>query len=313
MKVFSPAKINLGLEVGHRRPKDGYHYIKSILIPISFGDELEISLYDQSSQDRFSSENEIPERLGRKEFDKISEEGKLSKNLVWKVLKKTRPLRNIALAVHLKKHIPLGSGLGGGSSNAGTLLKYILENCLERENASLSLKAIFKIAVELGADVPFFIDPRPMLASGRGEILKPFSLGSGVGLLGLGGIALSTSNSYALLKRPLQGGAPPKGLYELDEISIQRALEHSDWRKLRFLQNDFEVPVFSTHEELKRVKAEFLREGADYALMSGSGSSIYALLGSRQNGEERESKKLLRIKKKMEASFPSYSFISFHF
>ena len=308
MKIFSPAKINIGLKVGPRRIADGYHYISSIFVPISFGDELEI---DVSHEDRFSSENEIPENLGSKEFDRIREGGDLSANLLWQALEKTRHFRSRALSVHLRKRIPLGSGLGGGSSNAGTLFKYILEHCLlEETSLNSASEFIFKSALELGTDIPFFLNPRPTLVSGIGDILSPLSVGKGLGLLALGAVSLPTSEAYAALKRPLQGGAPPKKLRELEEISIRRALEGSDWSGLSALQNDFEGPVFSTHEALRQVKIEFLgEEGADYALMSGSGSSIYALFGADPSGKER----LCKLKKRMEAKFPSFSFLSFRF
>ena len=301
MNVFSPAKINIGLQIGHRRSQDGYHHINSIFVPISFGDDLEIT---PCSQDCLSSENKLSDQFGRQDFDKITKKSNLSLNLLWRALEKTRPFRNTGLAVHIIKRVPLGSGLGGASSNAGTVLKYISQNCLQKHPA-YGPELISKLALELGADVPFFLHAQAMLVAGIGDLLKPLHLGSGVGLLGLRGISLSTARAYAMLKRPLQAKPFSKGLYGLDDGILKKALECSDWRAIHVLRNDFEGPVFSIHGELKEVKTEFLQEGSDYALMSGSGSSVYALLRTES---ERDV-----LRKKMQAKFPSCSFVPFYF
>lgn len=266
--MISPAKINLGLEVHHRRPEDGYHYISSIFIPISFGDFLEIESARKSTLetvnllvgDRFES------------FEAVSERGNLEKNILWKAIQAVRPMiPGHEFHIRLTKKIPTGAGLGGGSSNAGIFLHYVMEKF------DLEYTKIFKLAVSLGADVPFFLLNRPALVTGIGDRMVPVEIGPGIGVLCLPNIHIDTRNAYIDLKRTLQATPPLESLSELSG-DVREALQQSDWGRVRVLSNHFEEVVFPVHPVLSRLKDTLLQHGASYASMSGSGSSIYALV-----------------------------------
>ncbi len=323
-RLASFAKINLGLEVGLKRREDRLHNVKTILVPISFHDDLEIIA---ATKDELSCENKIHIMGAKKNrdnhFDFLDKKNDVSSNTIWQVLLKTRSLREDFakrlklgkkfLKVHLRKRIPLGSGLGGASSNAGVLLKYIFESfnqALAKEDTSNTvsskqlIKTMKKIALELGADVPFFLQKKAMLGSGIGEILSPLSLGVGLGVLALSGIHVPTAPAYAILKRPLQNNRSKKVSY-VPEGWMIHALKSSNWQKLESVKNDFEDNLFSVYPELEKLKAVFLEEGAQFALLSGSGSSLYGLVDTVD--EQR------RLLKKMQLRFPQYYFIPFCF
>ena len=297
--LFSPAKINLGLQVVHRRSKDSYHYLYSIFVPISFGDELRIHL---TKEDGFSSLNELPE-ANRSQFEAVSERGNPADNLIAKALQLTRAYRKFPLHVHLIKRIPLGSGLGGGSSNAGVLLRWIANHCLSK-TANLASENIIALALTLGSDVRFFLQSEAALVSGVGDKQRPIAVGSGLGVLALPPIYISTAKAYRSLKMPLQPTLPSKTWSWLRE-DVRQSLGASQWNKLCSLENDFESVIFPSHTELKRLKEAFFKEGADFALMSGSGSSVYALVDSKGKQEV--------IAKNMKSKFPCCHFINFHF
>ncbi len=305
MRVFSPAKINIGLKVFQRRPSDGYHYIQSIFVPISFGDVLEIQ---KASKDSITSKSYLCGN-SRKDFEAISERGQIKKNLLWRVLEATQKLRSNCLRVHLIKHIPLGSGLGGASSNAGVLLRYIsqfyLQKTLPTSSNTLPVPShLNSLAIQLGADVPFFLQKEPQFVTGIGDRLIPISIGSGLGILALTGISIPTAQAYTSLKRTLHTTSPLEAGSQL-ETGVRIALKGSLWKGLRNLQNDFETTLFSRYPILKELKDNFLRGGADYALLSGSGSSIYALV----TGSKRQTD----LQRKMEEIFPECRFINFSF
>ncbi len=308
MRIFSPAKINLGLRVAHRRLQDGYHYLNSILALISFGDELEIKA-TSTDEDIFTSQNELPDNV-RKKFEQVSERGTPQNNLIFQVLEHTRPFRSQALCVHLRKRIPPGAGLGGGSSNAGVLLRYIYQNGLlsKMGNRACQLKKLHTIGLKLGTDVPFFlrIASGAALVSGVGENIQALKIRPGLGILALASLHIDTSKAYSMLKRPLQPDPPPKSLYGFSVI-VQRAFKSDSysWQDIRPLYNDFEAGVFSLYQGVGRLKNAFIDKGADYALMSGSGSSVYGLVDDMRKQTE--------LKKAMENEFPQYCFIPFHF
>lgn len=268
MHIFSPAKINIGLRVFHRRPPDGYHYINSIMVPISFGDDLEIH---ESDTDSFSTTTELAP-LALQNFHKVSERGRPEDNLIVKTLKLTRPMRKHALRVHLTKRIPLGAGLGGGSSNAGCLLKHIQAI----HSQEWSAKQCEEIALQLGADVPFFIHQKAQFISGIGEICQNAKLGATWGVLALSDINMATPQAYQLLKKTLQPTPLLKNLW-LEDSGIVKALQAACWKELECLENDFEKVVFTKYPILAEIKQGFLHNGASFTRMSGSGSAIYAL------------------------------------
>ena len=165
--------------------------------------------------------------------------------------------------MHLHKQIPVGAGLGGGSSNASTTLKGL--NILAGN--PLPDEMLHEMAATLGSDCPFFLHEGPMLMEGRGDILSSISpcLGHLYLILLFPGIHVSTAEAYAGVKPAV----PNQHLQELIRQPMDR------WRE--FVINDFEHSVFKRHPELDRLKQDLYGAGAVYASLSGSGSSLYGI------------------------------------
>jgi 4-diphosphocytidyl-2-C-methyl-D-erythritol kinase len=267
--MLSPAKINLGLEIHHRRIEDGYHYLSSLFVPISFGDEIR---FERSDKHSLHTTNLLT-GLAYARFEAVSERGDPRGNLLWRVLMTLEGQIPTGISIHLTKRVPAGAGLGGGSSNAGLLLRYLAGEF------SLPESILFGTAIRCGSDIPFFIKERPMLVTGTGDRMEPIEIGDGFGILALSDLFVSTPEAYASLKRTLQTAPPPKTVSSLTN-EVRRALRLSDWSAIGVLTNDFEEALFPVHPELRRIKEAFLENGAPYASMSGSGSAIFALVES---------------------------------
>lgn len=257
MICFPNAKINLGLNVVSKRT-DGYHNIETIFYPIPVKDALEVA---PASQPLFTQSG-IP-------IDAPEE-----KNLVIRALNALKARHAIPpLEIHLLKAIPFGAGLGGGSSDAAFLLKMVNELCGLR----LSLDELEALAATIGADCPFFVRDTPVFATGTGNVFEPIELSlKGYHLcLVKPDIAVSTSEAYARVTP-----ATPK--ISLKEI-IKRPL--AEWRDVMI--NDFERSVFPSHPEIGHIKEALYGEGAIYAAMSGSGSSVFGLFDAPTRLKEK--------------------------
>ena len=278
----------------HKRPSDQKHYIYSIFIPISFGDDIE---FDQAKEHRLISTNLLPPER-HEQFELVSERGDPTKNLLWAVLDSLADYIKSGIEIRLTKRIPCGSGLGGGSSNAAQLLMYLMNRFAIPE------EVIHSTARQLGSDITFFLNHGAQLVHSTGEMMHPISMGSGCGLLALPTVGVETAIAYGDLKRSLQPTIPPENWLRLNE-SVYRALKNSEWGKLKELKNDFERVVFHRHPELMAIKSQFLENGALYSAMSGSGSTIFALTGS----EEEQS----RLESAMRTSFNDLWLVRFRF
>lgn len=248
MICFPNAKINLGLNVVGKRP-DGYHNIETIFYPVPVKDALEIVA---------TTGNETFTQTG------IPLEGEASSNLVMKALCLLRQEYSIPpLDIHLLKAIPFGAGLGGGSADAAFMLKLVNDFC----KLGLTEKELEQKAHFIGADCPFFIQNKPVFASGTGNIFTPVevSLNGYYFCLIKPDIAVSTPEAYAMISP-----APP-------EISLMKivTMPVKEWRAL--MVNDFEKSVFNRYPEIACIKESLYEAGAVYASMSGSGSSVFGL------------------------------------
>jgi 4-diphosphocytidyl-2-C-methyl-D-erythritol kinase len=251
MIVFPKAKINLGLHITGKR-QDGYHDIETLFYPINLSDALEFVVSHESLKKDVLTVSGI-------DTGSIPEE-----NLVYKtVLKLRERFKFPFLKIHLHKAIPTGAGLGGGSSDAAYFMKAI-NRCFGLQIKETNLK---KIALDLGSDCPFFIYAKPAFASGRGEILKPFSnvLASFYLLLLNPGVPISTREAY-------QNCRPEHRSTSLFQL-IDRPV--TEWKGL--IINDFEEFSFEKYPLIGEIKKELYRSGALFSLMSGSGSSIYGI------------------------------------
>ena len=267
-------KINLGLNVLRKRP-DGYHDLETLFVPY-FGltDTLEIITGDDYSR----TIGPLQEKYGNLS-QAISPDGKLmitiarKEGVDWDPLKDLTAKAYMMLAedyklppmkIFLEKTNPVGAGLGGGSADAAFALKMISELA----ELGLSNDALAGYAARLGSDCAFFIYNRPMMGSGRGEILEPFPLDLGglrLEVIVPEGISVSTADAY----RGIVPRVPEKPLAEV------LRQDPATWKEE--LRNDFEDTVFEKYPELKKIKAQIYLRGALYCAMSGSGSSLYAL------------------------------------
>lgn len=264
--IQTGCKINLGLNVVERRP-DGYHNLQTIFYPVPLYDELTIS-ETVTSQSPFG-ESEDTLTLGGNPL-----EGEVQDNLV---LRAVRLLRQEGfslppLNINLRKVIPSGAGLGGGSSDAACMVKILVQ----RYGLPLSEEQMEQLVVKLGADCPFFINPRPLYAEGIGDVFTPVALNLSGWYLVLvkPEVHISTREAYAGV-HPHQ---PAFSLLETAQLPVGK------WPGR--MVNDFEDNIFSKHPLLADIKAELYHQGAAFAAMSGSGSTIYGLFRSHPDCEQ---------------------------
>lgn len=251
---FAPAKINLGLHVLEKR-EDGYHNLQTVMVPTGLCDLLEITTTKAGGEKiRF-------EQTG------ISLEEGAGTNLcvrAWELM--SSETRLPPLSIHLHKQIPVGAGLGGGSSD-GTHTLTGINNLLEKQ---VPRDILQQMAASLGSDCPFFLHNGAMLAEGRGEILTPVNLElSGFRLvLFHPGVHISTAEAYG-------GIRTSTGRTDL-RLFLEQPVK--DWKNN--VENDFEPIVFDQHPRLREIKASIYAAGASYASLSGSGSAMYGLFTS---------------------------------
>ncbi len=254
MKISAPAKINLSLEITHRRD-DGFHELETLILPLAgLTDELSFKKSDQFS-------------LHCETAGVPTDES----NLVSKALRiferetgNTCPYR-----IQLEKHIPHGAGLGGGSSDAASTLLAL--NQLTK--ADIPLEELASWAGKLGSDIPFFLHQSPCWCRGRGEIIEP--------------IQLKWERSVVLFKPSFDIPTPWayscwKDSKKLADISYEaQRIDHIT------LRNDLERPVFEKHYFLAELK-HFLQSHSQTlgAMMSGSGSTVFAILKSPDHAED---------------------------
>jgi 4-diphosphocytidyl-2C-methyl-D-erythritol kinase len=251
MITFPNAKINLGLNIVEKRA-DGYHNLETVFYPTPWNDALEIVANSQNPDIKCSlylSGKHIPDE---------------NENLIiraYNILDKDFNLSPVD--VYLYKSIPLGAGLGGGSSNAAFMLK-LLNN---KFNLSLSTETLETYAAKLGADCAFFIKNEPVYAEGIGNIFTPISVG-----LKNYQIVIIKPDLFVSTKDAFAKIAPHKPVESIKEII---GLPIKDWKE--YLRNDFEKSVFEKYPEIGNIKQTLYDKGAIYASMSGSGSSVYGI------------------------------------
>jgi 4-diphosphocytidyl-2-C-methyl-D-erythritol kinase len=264
MVVFPNAKINLGLAITGKRD-DGYHDLETVFFPAPISDVLELIT-------GYPSENTDPEtNLPGIHFSSsgLAIDGKPDSNLCVKaydLLAADFPEIG-AVTMHLYKNIPMGAGLGGGSADGSFTLKLLNEHF----QLGLNTQQLIDYAARLGSDCPFFILNKPCLASSRGEVMEEIKLDlSGYDLVLVNpGIHVNTGWAFSQLQLP-------QTAYASGTIRELIAEKPEYWKDR--LVNDFEEPVFKRHPEIADIKLALYSAGAVYASMSGSGSTVFALV-----------------------------------
>ena len=266
--IRTPGKINLTLRVLGRRD-DGFHELETVLYPVPLFDELEIELTRRPGVELQCRCPQIPTG---------------DDNLICRAARLFRQAAGTedGLAVRLEKRIPVQAGLGGGSSDAAatlTALNRIYDGVLSRT-------VLEDLASQLGSDVPFFLADGPALATGRGEKvarLTPFASFRGVGLVLVHpGFGVSAAWAYSRIQ-PSDWKVPAPAA----TTEILAAFRSGDWSgSLNGLHNSLERPVFEKYPVLAVIRSELLAAGAQGALMSGSGSTVFGLVREHRQAEE---------------------------
>ena len=265
IRLLAPAKVNLTLRVLGRRT-DGYHDIESLVQKISIYDRITLSDRDEPGIHLTCSDPSLstgPDNLA---------------HLAAQLIMEGSPTQEKGISIHLDKTIPHGAGLGGGSSDAASVLMGL--NTLWK--LSRTREELAEFAQEIGSDVPLFLHPSPSLITGRGEKVEPSPiLINATYVIVFPGFSVSTQWAYSnfrLTKEPDKYTL--SGLYKTEK----EAPLPDHWQSL--LVNDLEEAVTTRHPEIGRCKEDLLRAGASASLMSGSGSTVFGLFEDRQTAEK---------------------------
>ncbi len=255
MISYPNAKINLGLNIIRKRT-DGFHDIESVFYPVPWYDMLEI----------------VPEKSGRGKVNftssgiDIPSSGNL--NLCEQVYVLMHREFNLpSVRIHLHKIIPIGAGLGGGSADAA-FTAVMLNDMFQLD---LSTEKLEEIVVNVGSDCPFFISNQAAFVTGRGEVLSSMELdlsGYWMALINPG-IHIGTAEAYS----GIIPSVPKTGIKELIQLDV------ADWPNK--LSNDFELSVFDAYPQIKELKDKLYSNGALYASMTGSGSTVFGIFENK--------------------------------
>lgn len=255
IELGSPAKINLFLKVTGKRP-DGYHDLVSLMGCISLSDRVVLRTGAAAITVTCS-------------FPGVPEDRSNLAVRAAELFYAQHPSSD-RVAIEIEKQIPLGAGLGGGSSNAAT----VLSGLNNHYGQPFSVKQLIRMGASIGADVPFFLFGRPALATGIGECLTEFEgLDRWKVVVIYPGFGIPTTSVYKKLNL---------GLTKCENHLKSFSLKQNGFIPAQHLCNDLETVVIPRYPEIAAVKKKLLENGATGALMSGSGSSVFGLFADSQ-------------------------------
>jgi 4-diphosphocytidyl-2-C-methyl-D-erythritol kinase len=250
IEIKAPAKINIGLSILAKRT-DGYHNLSTLFYPIN--DLFDTLIFERSNDFKFTCDSDsIP---------------KDESNLVVKAknILETFSGEKINVKITLNKFIPSEAGLGGGSSDAAATLISINEMF----SIGLNYEQLLNLSLELGSDVPFFIKSKPAIGTSRGEILNDIDLRITEPILIINpGINISTKTAF-------QNIIPDDFVINYNTIIKEGKLDFTQMKSI--VKNDFERYVFKEFPEIREIKDSLYKSGALFALLSGSGSTVYGI------------------------------------
>ena len=256
MISFPNAKINIGLNITGKRP-DGYHNLESCFYPVGWSDILEII---PSKTLHFSSTGfEIP----RDGADNLC-------LTAYDLLKKHYDISPVD--IHLHKIIPIGAGLGGGSSDGAFTLK-MLDEIFE---LSLSLDQLEEYANQLGSDCPFFIQNQPKFVTGTGNVLQEIDIN-----LSKKHLVIIKPNIHSSTTGAYNGIHPQRPSVNIKDIIEKQSI--TTWKAT--VLNDFEQSIFNEHPSIAKIKDLLYEKGSIYASMTGSGAAVYGLFDKKTDIE----------------------------
>jgi 4-diphosphocytidyl-2-C-methyl-D-erythritol kinase len=251
--VQAYAKINLGLHILRKR-NDGYHDIETILHPVDIYDTLTITINRDKPIAISCSHPGVPVDTS---------------NLCYKAAALFYESAHVhdRIQIHIEKKIPVGAGLGGGSSDAAAVLRFLQS----MYKFPLTYEKLSSIASAIGSDVSYFLKSGTALATGRGEILDYLVLDLPYWIVvAYPRVHVDTTSAYKSLR--IRQGVRQ---FDLKEMVAGNVLNPRVW--VNTLRNDFEPYVFATYPPVRVVKERLIKGGADFALLSGSGSSVFGL------------------------------------
>jgi len=254
--VNSPAKINLGLNIVGKR-EDGFHNLETIFYPLKLSDKI---TFIKSDKFIFNTNNAF---LNSEKTNLIIKAKDLLQN---------ESNFNLDCNIYLKKDIPIGAGLGGGSSNAAITLTTL--NQMFKLNFSNDKLA--ELALQLGSDVPFFLNPVTSFGTSRGEIIEQISIKlKGYLLLVNPGIHINTKWAFQNLKKLSAEGSLKKTIKKI--ISGENCFN--------LITNDFEQIVFDKFSQIKKIEVKLKEMGAYFSVMTGTGSTVYGIFNTKNEAE----------------------------
>jgi 4-diphosphocytidyl-2-C-methyl-D-erythritol kinase len=252
--IKAPAKINLSLDVLHKRP-DGYHEVEMVMTTIDLADRIEMSLLDKdtikiNSQNRFVPDDQ--------------------RNLAYQAARLLKDRFNVkkGVSIAIEKTIPVAAGLAGGSSDAAATLRGL--NKLWQ--LGLSIDELATLGSEIGSDVSFCVYGGTALATGRGELIQQLS---------------SPPTCWVVLAKPFIGVSTAEvyrrlqidGIHHPNTKEMIRAIEEKDFKGVcNHVGNVLEEVTLDLHPEVALIKDQMKRFGADAVLMSGSGPTVFSLV-----------------------------------
>ncbi len=253
MILFPNAKINIGLNIVKKRA-DGYHNIESVFYPVALYDALEVIENNNHGKERITFS-----------FSGIEIPGNSDSNLccrAFQLIATDYVLPNIK--IHLHKHIPIGAGLGGGSADAAFFIRLLNDKL----KLGIPLDEMHNYARQLGSDCSFFINNKPVFAKGTGDQSETINLNLSNYFIALiyPNIHVNTAKAYSRVIPKI-----PSRTLKNDIVN----LPIEQWKE--FIHNDFEDTIFIQFPELKIIKNRLYSLGAEYAAMSGSGSTLYGI------------------------------------
>jgi len=281
-RTLAPAKVNLVLRIGGKRA-DGFHELVTIFQAVSLADEVEVSVKPRPSEDSISGADN-----GVDLFVDGPDLGPTEQNLAWRAASEflRQSGHRGTVSIHLKKHIPAGAGLGGGSSDAAAVLR-----CLATLMDFTDREALHEIAARLGSDVTFFLGASPTaIGRGRGERIEAMAaLPECRMALALPPVHVATGPAYEALAAS-RSGVPPVSLPKLDAVVSWGDLLNG------LAVNDFEATVATKYPPVALSLAAMRGAGAGLAMLSGSGAAAFGVFGESADAveAERECAKLSR-------------------
>lgn len=255
IEIKAPAKINIGLNIVSKRD-DGFHNLETIFYQIH-------DLFDELT---FEKSDKLELVVANANQDLVND------NIITKAVRllEKKTGKSIAPKIILKKNIPIGAGLGGGSSDAASTLKAINE----LYELNLSIDELKLLALELGSDVPLFLYNYPTMGKSRGELLYRSQLIIKYPILLINpGIHISTKDAFASV-------IPKPNNYDYSKIQTH---EINNWKEE--IVNDFEASIFKLYPEIEEIKNKLYDNGVLYASMSGSGSTVYGIFESYEKAK----------------------------